>query len=142
MMLWYSPLLTAAAILLSLPPVILSILTGNRLAKEEKQVSSKNETFTGTVKDLLSGFPVIKSFKAEKEALRLFANENSSLECIKQHRRTTDLTINLIGAAAGIFAQFGVFFLGTYAAERYLLLIVHHIKLKFTSDIISWHFPM
>ena len=45
-MLYYSPLLTFAAVLLSLFPVIGSILTGNRLAVMEKTVSEKNESFS------------------------------------------------------------------------------------------------
>lgn len=116
LMLYYSPLLTLAAFLLSLFPVIASVLTGSRLAKQEKTVSDKNESFIGMVKDILSGFSVIKSFKAEREILRLFAKSNAALEEAKSRRRMTEIVIQIIGFVAGIIAQFGVFLFGAYLA--------------------------
>lgn len=116
MMLYYSPFLTLIAFLLSLFPVIASMLTGNRLAAREKTVSDKNEGFLGMVKDILSGFSVIKSFKAEREVMTLFAKSNATAEDAKCKRRMTDIAINAIGAVAGIIAQFGVFLFGAYLA--------------------------
>jgi ATP-binding cassette subfamily B protein len=116
MMLYYSPFLTLVAFLLSLFPVIASMLTGNRLAVREKTVSDKNESFLSMVKDILSGFSVIKSFKAEREVLALFAQNNAAAEDAKCKRRMTDIAINTIGAVAGIIAQFGVFLFGAYLA--------------------------
>ena len=45
MMLWYSPLLTAAAILFALLPVAASFITGNRVAKAEREISEKKRKF-------------------------------------------------------------------------------------------------
>lgn len=87
MMLYYSPRLTLAAVLFSLLPVLASVLTGNRLAKEEKAVSDKNESFLAAVKDMLSGFSVIKSFKAEKEVSRIFEESNRKAEAAKCQRK-------------------------------------------------------
>ena len=72
LMIWYSPLLTLIAIGLSLLPLIASILTGNKVAEEEKKVSDKNEAYTSTLRDSLGGFSVIKSFKAEAQMIRIF----------------------------------------------------------------------
>lgn len=114
MMLYYSPLLTLAAFLLSLFPVIASILTGSRLAAQEKEVSDRNESFIGMVKDMLSGFSVIKSFKAELEVIRLFGENNAAAEDAKCRRRMTEIVIQTIGFLAGVIAQFGVFLFGAY----------------------------
>ena len=114
MMLYYSPLLTLIAFLLSILPVIASVLTGNRLAIQEKRVSDQNEGFMGMIKDTLSGFSVIKSFKAEREIFNLFAKNNKKTEEIKSQRRKTDMVIQTIGVTAGIIAQFGVFLFGAY----------------------------
>ena len=84
MMLYYSPLLTLAAVLLSLCPVIGSVLSGNRLADMEKRVSEKNDNFLGTLKDMLTGFSVVKSFKAEKEMMKLFRASNEEVEASKR----------------------------------------------------------
>lgn len=116
LMLYYSPFLTLVAFLLSLFPVVASLLTGNRLAAREKAVSDKNESFLGMVKDMLSGFSVIKSFKAEREVMRLFAQSNAAAEDAKCRRRMTEIIIKTIGALAGIIAQFGVFLFGAYLA--------------------------
>ncbi len=116
MMLYYSPLLTLAAVLLSLCPVIGSVLSGNRLADMEKRVSEKNDNFLGTLKDMLTGFSVVKSFKAEKEMMKLFRASNEEVEASKRKRRQLELLIRMIGAVAGIIAQFGVFLFGAYLA--------------------------
>ena len=115
-MLYYSPLLTFAAVLLSLFPVIGSILTGNRLAVMEKTVSEKNESFLGSVKDMLNGFSVIKSFKAEREMMKLFRASNEETELSKRRRKQVEILINMIGVVTGVIAQFGVFLFGAYLA--------------------------
>ena len=87
MMLWYSPLLTAAAILFALLPVAASFITGNRVAKAEKEISEKNESFMSVLRDGLSGFSVIKSFKAEFSAIKLFTESNKNVEEAKCRRK-------------------------------------------------------
>lgn len=116
MMLYYSPLLTLIAVLLSLCPVIGSILTGSRLANMEKAVSKKNEGFLGTVKDMLTGFSVVKSFKAEKEMMKLFRVGNEEAELSKRKKRQVEILIEMIGIVTGFIAQFGVFLFGAYMA--------------------------
>lgn len=116
MMLWYSPVLTLAACGFSIFPVVVSILTGNRLADAERGVSDNNEKFLETVKDSLSGFFVVKSFKAEREILRLFSKRNATLEHSKKRRDALTIIIEMIGAMAGVIAQLGVFLVGAYLA--------------------------
>lgn len=114
LMLCYSPYLTLIAFLLSFVPIIASMLTGNRLAAAEKKVSDQNESFLGMVKDTLSGFSVIKSFKAEREIIKQFSQNNQKTEELKCKRRMTDVLIQTIGLIAGVIAQFGVFLFGAY----------------------------
>ena len=116
LMLYYSPFLTLIAFLLSLIPVIASVLVGNKLAIVEKKVSDQNESFLGMVKDTLSGFSVIKSFKAEREIIKLFSSNNRKTEALKCNRRRTELLIQTIGNMTGVIAQFGVFLFGAYLA--------------------------
>ena len=118
MMLWYSPLLTAAALALSLLPILASALTGTRLTEAETQVSAENERFVGTVKDLLSGFTVIKSFRAESEAQRLFSEKNETAEACKCRRKTTEQTITVFASTASITAQLGTFLMAAWLSGR------------------------
>lgn len=116
MMLWYSPIMTAIAIGLTILPLIASVLTGNKLEAAERRVSDRNKDFTAALGDCLRGFTVVKSFKAEKEIFQLFAANNRSLEKEKFTKRRIKTLVGMIGAIAGIFAQLGVFIAGTYLA--------------------------
>lgn len=116
MMVLYSPLLTLAAVVLSVLPIIASLLTGSRLAAAEKQVSDRNEGFVASLKDSLSGFSVVKSFKAEMAIFDLFSKNNQAVEGAKCKKRKIATTIGTIGAVAGATAQLGVFLVGAWLA--------------------------
>ena len=118
MMLWYSPMLTLFSVVLSIPPILLSALTGEPMAKRAKAVSDKNEGFMAQVKDLLSGFAVIKSFKAEKETQTLFDAVNVGLEDEKRRRKYFEGFVRSLSGSFGIIFQFGVFLIGAYLAIR------------------------
>lgn len=116
MMLWYSPIMTAIAIGVTILPLVASLLTGNKLQEAEKRVSERNKDFTAALHDCLSGFSVVKSFKAEKEVYKLFAENNRALEGDKFSKRRIKILVGMIGAVTGIFAQLGVFLIGAYLA--------------------------
>lgn len=116
MMLWYSPLLTAIAVGVTALPLAASLLTGGRLQAAEKQVSERNRDFTAALSDCLSGFAVVKTFKAEREIFQLFAESNRALEQEKFSRRRLKVLIGMIGAVTGLVAQLGVFLAGTWLA--------------------------
>ena len=116
MMLWYSPLLTAIAVGVTALPLAASLLTGGRLQAAEKQVSERNRDFTAALSDCLSGFAVVKTFKAEREIFRLFAESNRALEQEKFSRRRLKVLIGMIGAVTGLVAQLGVFLAGAWMA--------------------------
>ena len=61
-------------------------------------MSDQNEKFVARVKDFLSGFSVIKSFKAEGEANRLFQASNAETERVKERRRLWDAMLASITA--------------------------------------------
>ena len=116
MMLWYSPLLTAAAILFALLPVAASFITGNRVAKAEREISEKNESFMSVLRDGLSGFSVIKCFKAEFSAIKLFTESNKNVEEAKCRRKKLGTVLQMLGTGAGLISQFGIFILCAFFA--------------------------
>ena len=116
MMLWYSPLLTAIAAGVTILPLIASLLTGSRIEAAERRVSDRNRSFTAALSDCLAGFSVIKSFKAEKEIFKLFAENNRALEGEKFSKRRIKTIVGMIGTVTGIIAQLGVFLIGSYFA--------------------------
>ncbi len=116
LMIWYSPLLTLIAIGLSLLPLLAAILTGNKVAEEEKKVSDRNEAYTSTLRDSLDGFSVIKSFKAEAQMIRIFKENVRELSKAQCGKHKMSILVQMFGSVAGIAAQLGVFIFGAYLA--------------------------
>lgn len=79
-MLWYSPLLTLIAIGVSLLPILVSLITSGKITKAETAVSEQNKTFVGLLKDVLTGFTVVKSFRSEKEISQVFHDVTKDTE--------------------------------------------------------------
>ena len=116
MMVWYSPLLAVIAIVLSLLPMAAAVLTGGIMEKRELAVSNQNERFMAQIKELLEGFSVIKSFKAEKETGRRFNELNQTVEETKYRRRWCGALIQEASGVCAIVMQFGLFFAGAVLA--------------------------
>ena len=114
LMLYYNVALTFIAIAISAIPLAVSILTANSLAAKEKIVSDINEQYVATSKDILNGFAIVKSFKAENEIQTLFDQQNDHLEKAKESRNRTEEIIRSLGTLASIFAQFGVMMIGAW----------------------------
>lgn len=105
-------LLTLVAIGMVFLPVIASVCTGNTLVGLEKKVSDKNESFLGLISEVLNGFSVIKSFKAEETIKKIVDKNNSELEKAKRARGARRYLVGLIGGGAHFIAQIGVFIIG------------------------------
>lgn len=118
MMLLYSPLLTAIAFVFALLPLLVSLKTGGRLAEKDRIISDRRELFVGSLKDWLAGFPVIKSFRAEKEAIESFQKENRLLEDMRQDRKRLYWTIEALSSWGTTFAVLGMYFMGTLLSGK------------------------
>ena len=116
LMLWYSPLLTLIAIGFSLLPILVSVVLGNKAAIAEKDVSDKKERYTGMLKDVLSGFAVVKSFKAEKSISGIHDESNNSVAGAAKTREKVKLHVSYASGLAGGVLQFGVFFVAATLA--------------------------
>lgn len=112
LMLYYSPVMTVIATAFCMLPVLAAVFTGNRLETVEKQVSEKNAGFLAVLRDALSGFPVMKSFKAEAEMVKIVGDSSSQAENAKCHKRKLSIFLYMIGAIAGVTAQLGTFLVG------------------------------
>lgn len=114
LMIYYSPLLTLIAFLLALVPLTATIFTGGSVAKAEERVSKLNEGYTSTINDNLGGFSVIKSFKAELQALRNFKQNIQKIEKAQTFKEKMLVLVQALGTIAGVIAQLGVFIVGAY----------------------------
>lgn len=118
MMCLYNPFLTLMAALLCLLPFAGALGFSKELARREKSVSDYGESFVERLKDLLTGFAVIKSFKAEKEAQKIFNNVNDQFEKEKLSRNYWGGLLNAVANNCGVLMQFGIFFIGAYLAIK------------------------
>lgn len=116
MMFCYSPPLTVVSVALSLLPIVVSILTGSRVAVAEKEVSNRNETYMSTLRDSLVGFSVVKSFRAERQMCRIFAEGVRQVSDAKEKRRKISILIQMFSSIASVIVQLGVFLVGAYLA--------------------------
>lgn len=112
LMLYYSPMMTVIATAFCTLPVLAAVITGNRMEKVEKTVSAKNAEFLATLQDALNGFPVMKTFKAEKEIEAIVGQSNQQAEDAKCRKGKLSTILYTIGAVAGVTAQLGTFLVG------------------------------
>ena len=108
--------LALVTIVLTLIPITISLVMGKELATREKAMRDQNERFVAQVKDFLTGFSVIKSFKAEGEAGQLFQSSNAETERVKERRRWWDAMLSSIAQSCGSVIQIGIFFYGAWLA--------------------------
>ena len=109
--------LTAAAVALSAAPLAVSVAMGREMGERERAVSAGNERFVSRLRDLLAGFSVVKAFRAEAEARRLFDAANAEVEGLKRRRYGWECLIGAVSEnLCGSLLQFGVFLAGAWLA--------------------------
>ncbi len=118
MIFWYGGVLAWVCIALSLVPMLLGIFMGGEQTRRTQAVSNQNEHFVAQIKDLLTGFSVLKRFKAEKEAATLFDEANAKTEYIKFRNHWWDSLLGMLQECCGLMLQLGVVFAGGYLAIR------------------------
>ncbi|BCJ94062.1 ABC transporter ATP-binding protein [Anaerocolumna cellulosilytica] len=108
--------LTLCVLGISLLPILISMVFGKSLEHKVFLASERNESFVSMVKDLLTGFSVVKSFRAEAEILKLYNDGNSKVEHAKNKKRMTGDFITLLSTASSFLVQFTTFVAGAYLA--------------------------
>lgn len=108
---WILAIFTLLSCLLSL---IISFFMSEKLVCLEKETSKRNEEFLNFMKNMLSGFSVIKSFKAEKAVYRSFCEGNEQLENIKKEKKMETDLIYALSRMSSYITNFIVFVLGGY----------------------------
>lgn len=116
-------MLAMPVVVVSLVCIAVSLKYGAKLVSKEAETSDENISFIAQVKDLLSGFMVIKSFQAEEEVLELFRKKNISLESTKQNRRETADTVSIYASISAIIVNVIIFAVGVIFAFQGLMTI-------------------
>ena len=116
-------MLALPVLTVSIVCIWLSMKYGEKLIGKDAKTSDENMGFVAQVKDLLGGFIVIKSFKAENEVLALFRKKNVSLESAKQERRETADTVTIYASISSILVNVLIFALGFFLAFKGVMTI-------------------
>ena len=86
----------------SLLAILVSYRFGGRVVRNETESMAKASDFVAQTQDLLNGFPVIKSFRAEQQIMTVFSRKNVDLESTKQQRRASNDTVSIVGNISAI----------------------------------------
>lgn len=115
-MAYYNWIIFLCTMVASLLPILVSVLYSSKLTKAETKESEENSFFVSLLKDLLSGFPVIKSFKVEKEIYHKFKDKNEELEQTKKIKSDINDAVEILNNLSGLLVELTVFGLGVYFA--------------------------
>ena len=113
-MLYMDFMLTIIVIITSYFSYLLSNIMGKKLVELEKNKSIKNEEFMNFLKNMLSGFGVIKSFKSELEVVRSFSKMNEDLEMIKKDKKKMTDLMYILAKLVALIVNFSIFAVGGY----------------------------
>ena len=86
----------------SLLAILVSYRFGGWVVRNETESMAKASDFVAQTQDLLNGFPVIKSFRAEQQIMTVFSRKNVELESTKQQRRASNDTVSIVGNISAI----------------------------------------
>ncbi|MBM6897679.1 ABC transporter ATP-binding protein [Pseudoflavonifractor capillosus] len=97
--------LGAVLLCTSLLAILVSLRFGGKVIHHEVEAMKRASDFVAQTKDFLTGFTVIKSFKAENEILEVFKERNVELESAKQKRRASNDTVSIASNIASILVS-------------------------------------
>ena len=113
-MIYISLKVFVVVLIVSIIPVIVSAIFNGKTVSLQKDVSENNSNFTTLVKDLFSGFTVIKSYNIEKEIFKNIFKNNSKLEESKRKYNNIVGLVEILSGAAGFFVVIVTFAFGTF----------------------------
>lgn len=120
-MIYLNPILSVCVLVSLCIPIFVTLLFGNKVAVTERKVSDSNSKFTECVKDMISGFAVIKNFKAEEEVQEIFNNSNQELEDTKKKRKSSENIIGILTGCSGNLVLIIVFAIGAYMSIQNII---------------------
>ncbi len=117
-MLYYHAVLTVIVLPFLMIPFGVTLACGKKLAKFGLGISDQNEAFVSGVKEWLAGFPVIKSFKAEREVNAFFAKDNRKLEELQCGNDRLQISLEGLFNFVGNLSQVCVYLAGAFLIMR------------------------
>lgn len=113
-LLYLSPLVTGCLFVSMLLIFIVPSIFGKKLESKQMNLSNKLTSFTTVIKDMLSGYDVIKSYNLKKDAFEEFERENKDLAKTKFEADKLLVINETLSQLLGMGTQFIAVFLSAY----------------------------
>ncbi|MEW9077592.1 ABC transporter ATP-binding protein [Terrisporobacter glycolicus] len=113
-LLYLSPLVTGCLFVSMLLIFIVPSIFGKKLESKQMNLSNKLTSFTTVIKDMLSGYDVIKSYNLKKDAFKEFEGENIELAKTKFEADKLLVINETLSQLLGMGTQFVAVFLSAY----------------------------
>lgn len=118
-----NPLFFGCVLVSSVLPLLSTLLFNKKIKLQEQIISSKNEYFLAGLKDIFSGFSIIKSFKVEDETEKLYNKYNYELENAKFKKRNMMAVVSVFSECAGLIVFIVVFLVGAILVIKHLITV-------------------
>lgn len=113
-LLWISPLVTLCLFISMLLMFIIPSVFGKALESKQLAVSNKLISFTSKLKDMLSGYDVIRSYNLKGKIIKEFEEENDALANTKFKADKLFVVNETLSQLLGMATQFVAMFLSAY----------------------------
>ena len=113
-LLWINPLVTLAVFATSALLFLVPALLGAPTAKRQEEVSKQNSIFTKRIKDIFSGYEVIKSYNIVDNMTDEFLDENNKVENLKFKANHLQGVSQALSMVLGTMSQVATIALGGY----------------------------
>lgn len=106
--------ITIGVFILALIPILIPVLFGKKVSISKNTYSTNLGSFTTKVKDIFSGFEVIKSFNIENKIKEEYKKSNNSLEDSKYNFSVLSAVVQVLSMSFGFLIFFAAMGIGTY----------------------------
>lgn len=103
-----------AAFIIGFIPIFIPIIFQREMGRRKREYSNSLSAFTTKIKDIFSGFEVIKSFNIEDKIREDFYNSNNVVEDTKYDSAKMEAIVNSLSEFFGFMVFFAPLGLGTY----------------------------
>lgn len=114
LMIYLSPLVTVAVIICIFLLIVIPNLFSPQIQKRQNVLSQNLSLFTIKIKDVFSGFEVIKSYQMEKHISESFDEKNNELYKSKLSFGYINAATGTVSMLLGILSQLGTLLLSAY----------------------------
>lgn len=104
-------------------PLLSGTVVNGKIVKTTSLISKKNAQLVTSIKDLLAGFGVIKSFNAEKEVSKTFSKSFEELEGENAKLRALDVITYVFSDFSSLLVMIVVFLIGSIYVSKEIMTI-------------------